>query len=186
MPVNMKAVIAETFLRMAGERSVDKISVKDLVEECHISRQTFYYHFQDLMEVIEWAVSQAARRTLEDGRQAGSAQEALRIFVTSATEHSGLLQRLLNSQRREQVERLMVETVRSCLEELSRDRPPMESISAGDRETALDFYAFGIVGLLLKNTGKRGLDVDLLASQMHRLLSGRMLRLRGQEDGEDP
>ena len=41
MPVNMKAVIAETFLRMAGERSVDKISVKDLVEECHISRQTF-------------------------------------------------------------------------------------------------------------------------------------------------
>ena len=53
MPVNMKAMIAETFLTLAGQKNVDKITVKDLVEACGISRQTFYYHFQDIIDVVE-------------------------------------------------------------------------------------------------------------------------------------
>ena len=53
MPVNMKNMIADAFLAMTARKSVDKITVKDLVEACDISRQTFYYHFQDILEVIE-------------------------------------------------------------------------------------------------------------------------------------
>ena len=172
MPENMKAAIARTFAQMAGERSVDKISVKDLVEACHISRQTFYYHFQDMMEVIEWLVRQAAGETLEEGLRSGSAQRALGIFTRSAVAHRGLLQKLMSSKRRAQVERLMVETVRSVLEELSRERPIRRDVSGADREAALDFYAFGIVGLLLKYSGRRDADPEQMAEQMYRLLAG--------------
>ena len=41
MPAHMKDTIASAFLSMAKHRNVDKITVKDLVEECGISRQTF-------------------------------------------------------------------------------------------------------------------------------------------------
>ena len=41
MPANMKAMIAETFFSMARGKSMDKITVTDLVERCKISRQTF-------------------------------------------------------------------------------------------------------------------------------------------------
>ena len=41
MSTNMKNVIAETFFAMVKEKGVDKITVKDLVENCHISRLTF-------------------------------------------------------------------------------------------------------------------------------------------------
>ena len=53
MPVNVKNLIAETFVRLSDEKNIDKITVKDIVEACGISRQAFYYHFQDLLEVIE-------------------------------------------------------------------------------------------------------------------------------------
>ena len=51
MPVDVKQVIAETFAGLLEHKNVEKITVKELVDACHISRQTFYYHFQDTMEV---------------------------------------------------------------------------------------------------------------------------------------
>ena len=65
MPVNMKNVIADTFVSMAKQKPVDKITVKALIEACGVSRQTFYYHFQDIMEVIEWTLEQATQEMLE-------------------------------------------------------------------------------------------------------------------------
>ena len=52
---DMKILIAEAFIDLLEKESIDKITVKQLIEECHISRQTFYYHFRDIMDVLEWA-----------------------------------------------------------------------------------------------------------------------------------
>ena len=65
MPVNMKSIIADAYYQQTKQKSVDKITVKDLVEACHISRQTFYYHFRDLQEVLEWSAQQALQKALE-------------------------------------------------------------------------------------------------------------------------
>jgi len=53
MAVDMKNVIADAYNQLAKQKSVDKITVKDLVDACNISRQTFYYHFQDILAVLE-------------------------------------------------------------------------------------------------------------------------------------
>ena len=86
MPVNMKDTIAEAFLAMTARKSIDKITVKDLVEACHISRQTFYYHFQDIVEVIEWAFEQALDQALSRSLAADSAEEALRSLISKILE----------------------------------------------------------------------------------------------------
>jgi len=46
-----KAIIY-TLNEMLKRRTIDKITVKDLTEECGISRNTFYYHFHDIYEVL--------------------------------------------------------------------------------------------------------------------------------------
>ena len=66
MPVNMKNMIAEAFVKLSDEKAIDKITVKDVVEECNISRQSFYYHFQDILEVIEWSAEQSFEKLLND------------------------------------------------------------------------------------------------------------------------
>lgn len=62
MAENLKDKIAETFLEMTARKSFDKITIKDLVQECGISRQAFYYHFQDILDVIEWILQEGAKR----------------------------------------------------------------------------------------------------------------------------
>ena len=57
MTEDMKMTIAETVAEIIKTRDLDRLTVTSLVEECHISRQTFYYHFHDINDVIEYLVS---------------------------------------------------------------------------------------------------------------------------------
>lgn len=47
----MKEAIAEAARILLLEKKVRKLTVKDIVEECHITRQTFYYHFEGIVSV---------------------------------------------------------------------------------------------------------------------------------------
>ena len=43
-----KAAIMESFLRLLNEKKFDKITIKDIVSDCGVSRKTFYYYFEDI------------------------------------------------------------------------------------------------------------------------------------------
>ena len=51
-------ITKETFARalqeLLEERPLTKISVKDITEQCELSRNAFYYHFKDKYELINW------------------------------------------------------------------------------------------------------------------------------------
>ena len=83
MPVTTKDSIAVAFLDVASKKSIDKVTVKDVVEACGITRQTFYYHFQDMMDVIEWSLKQHEEVLLQHSLKASSMCDALRILVSS-------------------------------------------------------------------------------------------------------
>ena len=53
MPTFTKNAIRETFIELLKKKSIDKITVKDIVEECGINRNTFYYYYADIYELME-------------------------------------------------------------------------------------------------------------------------------------
>lgn len=55
MASKAKQMIVNAFLKLIETEEYDKITVTSLVEECDISRQTFYYHFNDVEEMITFA-----------------------------------------------------------------------------------------------------------------------------------
>lgn len=172
MPVNMKHIIADTFLSMTTRKSIDKITVKDLVDACEISRQTFYYHFQDIMEVIEWSGRRLVQQAVSLSLAAETPEKAIGAFFSVASEHFSLLQKLLNSQKRAQIERLLLQGVRTYLQELRLHRVPERAMSYSDAEIELNFYAWGLTGLLLSYCGDKQLDVDKISHQVCQLLGG--------------
>ena len=175
MPVDVKSAVASAFLEMAARKDVDKITVKDLVEACGISRQTFYYHFRDIVDVLEWTARQGVERLLAQSLKAPSPREALKLFVNFAAESQPMVRRLLNSQRREAMERIMVETARSYLEGSAREWGIEPPLNQADWQVTLDFYACGMAGLLLGSDRRTPQDRERLANQLARLLSGEIL-----------
>ena len=67
-----KKAIMEAFLRLVGKKSLDKITVRDIVDECGINRNTFYYHFQDMYAVLEEVCREAVQRLPVEGSLAST------------------------------------------------------------------------------------------------------------------
>ena len=117
MPVTMKYQIASTFAQMAQQKPVDKITVKELVTQCGISRQSFYYHFRDILEVMEWSIQQMMNHALENSLKADNPEQSIEEFIRVAAEHQTWLMRLQASQRRSQVEAIFVQAMRANIQQ---------------------------------------------------------------------
>ena len=175
MPVQVKPMIAEAFIRLSKQKNIDKITVKDLVEACGISRQTFYYHFQDILEVIEWSMEQAFEQLLDRSLQEDDPEIVLNDFITASENAAPFMQKLFRSQKREQVEWLMARCVRSYLQELISAKGKLPRIPYEDLDIALNFCTYGFVGLLLECCDKKKtVDRETMARQMYRLLQGQI------------
>ena len=96
-------------------------------------------------------------------------------FITASEAAAPLMQKLLRSQKREQVERMMVRNIRSYLQDMISAKGKMPKIPFEDLGVALDFCTYGIAGLLLECCEKKNaVDRAKLARQMRRLLQGRI------------
>lgn len=62
MIYDTKDMIARAVETLLLEKKVKKLTVKDIVNECQITRQTFYYHFTDIPDLVRWVVLQKKKR----------------------------------------------------------------------------------------------------------------------------
>lgn len=53
MPSFTRKAIKASFLKLLSQRPLSQITVKDIVEDCGINRNSFYYHFEDLPALVE-------------------------------------------------------------------------------------------------------------------------------------
>lgn len=56
MSAKLREEIQNSFLKLAAEKPVDEITVKEIVSDCQINRNSFYYHYEDLPDLIEKVV----------------------------------------------------------------------------------------------------------------------------------
>ena len=60
MEKDMKKQIAEASRELLFEDQVKKLTVKAIVDKCKITRQAFYYHFEDIPDLLKWILDQAS------------------------------------------------------------------------------------------------------------------------------
>lgn len=71
MPVDMKETIAEAARTLLMEKRKKKLTVKDIVDECSITRQAFYYHFEDIPELFRWIIERDTEKLLKSSQALG-------------------------------------------------------------------------------------------------------------------
>ena len=76
MAKSTKAQILQNFSELLKEQELDRVTVTMLVSKCNISRQTFYYHFNDIQALINWGINQYTAGCLENVKNAKDISEA--------------------------------------------------------------------------------------------------------------
>ena len=174
MREDMKAVIADTFSQMLDKEDLDKITVTKLIGECHISRQTFYYHFKDIMDVLKWTFKRATEELVQRSLKAEDNIVALKEFAIFIRQNRTRLERLLYSRRWVEIENLLTEAAVAYLAEMARNKVPEISLSFDELEIMLKFYACGMVGVLMQYMVKPHLDEEKLVIQIEKIITGKM------------
>ena len=64
MPSFTRKAIMEAFLKILDEKPLGKITIRDIVDECGINRNTFYYHFADIPELLETIIKEETDRVI--------------------------------------------------------------------------------------------------------------------------
>ena len=77
MPNTTKQALEESLKHMLLKKPLDKITIRDITEDCGISRMAFYYHFKDIYDLVEWACIEDASKALQGKKTYETWQEGL-------------------------------------------------------------------------------------------------------------
>lgn len=59
-----KRALEASLKELLRHKPLDKITVSDLTDHCGVNRMTFYYHFKDIYDLVEWCCEEDAARAL--------------------------------------------------------------------------------------------------------------------------
>ena len=72
-----KQALKTSLEKLLAKKPLDKITINDLTSDCGISRMTFYYHFKDIYDLVEWVCLEESRKALQGKKTYESWQEGL-------------------------------------------------------------------------------------------------------------
>lgn len=149
MPQFTKQALAGALKTMLQTKPLDKITVKSLVETCGINRQTFYYHFQDIYDLLGWIYRTEALNAIESSKTYSTWQHGLLIILEYVQENKTLCTNTYRSMGREHLEKflndVLIQLLGDVIDEIAGDRP----LRAEDKAFITRFYCYAFAGVLL-------------------------------------
>ena len=87
----MKEQIAKAARELLFEDQVKKLTVKAIVDKCKITRQAFYYHFEDIPDLLKWILDRASAQLEREIFEQEDEEKALKSgFVTKIESSDGV------------------------------------------------------------------------------------------------
>lgn len=173
MPRNTKKALADSLKALLRTRPLSKVTIADITEGCGLNRMTFYYHFRDIYDLVEWICREECSAALGGPLDRETWQDGFCDLCRYVLENRSFFVNVCNSIGREQAEnylyRVTYSILRSAVDELAGDM----LIGEEEKKFIADFYKFAFVGVELDwlRSGLRE-SPEELAGKLNRLLNG--------------
>lgn len=148
MANSTKEALGAALKQMMAIKPIAKITVKDLVEICGVNRQTFYYHFDDVYDLLEWVFEEDANRYLPHEVIYEHWREDVMVFFEYLYNNSVFALNVYNSNSRLYMLRYLKDRLQSCIRSFVVIASEGLNIDRQDFEFVVEFYSNGVVGLI--------------------------------------
>ena len=167
MPNFTKQAIKSAFMKLLNEQPLNKISVRSIVEECGINRNSFYYHFQDLPALAEEIVKENTDRIIAEHAATSTIEECLDVAIDFALKNRRAALHLYNSASRETFEQHLSALCRHAVTEYVDTVLAGRSVDESDKALLITFFKCQLFGQIIEWLGD-GMRYDL-RGQFHRI-----------------
>lgn len=156
MPKFTKTAIMQSFVKLLESTPFDKITVKDIVDDCGVNRNTFYYNFEDIYALVDELLSEEVARVLEKQRSCNSWKEGLYYGAEFVLQNKKAVYHLYHSTKKDQLERYFKRVVYDAAADVVRHEAEALNCTDADIEFVAGFYGDALIGLI-----RRWLDNDM-------------------------
>lgn len=162
-----KRLMAESLKKLMTQKPLNKISIREIVEDCGVNRQTFYYHFQDIYALLEWIINQEIVSVLEDTESFLTWQEAGIYLLKYLEKNSTVVLCALNSLGRSAIKQLLFDDVMKVATQIITQISSDINVDEESFNHVVHYYAISFGALLedwLSNGMKRSPEeiIDIL------------------------
>lgn len=153
-----KHMIAQGMKTLLETRNFEDISVGDLAKQCHISRNTFYYHFKDKYDIINWIFYSEITPIIGDANITNWADKLLDL-CKYMQQNKSFYRKVLYVQGQNSFSEGLIEFYTNLVQNLLFKANAEQILSQEEIRVISHFYAFGFTGVLL-NWAKNGMESD--------------------------
>ena len=144
-----KRALEESLKKLLLSKPLDKITINDLTTDCGISRMTFYYHFQDIYDLAEWACVEDGKRALQDKRTYDTWQEGLEQIFEVVLKNKPFITNVYHSVSKEKIENYLYKLTYELIIGVVEEKSKGTGLSEENKSFIADFHKYGFVGLML-------------------------------------
>lgn len=143
-----KNAIETAFLKLLQERNFEKVMVKDIVEECGLTRNTFYYYYDDTYNIIADILAREIREIMQGISEGREPVAAMGDCFEYLEENPKLARHLFASAKKEDIYRYVCSAVEIVLNHSIDVLAGEQAISPEDKKVIVNTCKYVVQGML--------------------------------------
>lgn len=171
MPTDMKRMIAQAVQTLLVERHVKKLTVKDIVEQCHITRQAFYYHFEGIPELLRWMTDGYFEQVMAESMAQEDGEAALRCFFVMAINSAPYMEHGMKSNYGEELKRLLCQSFQRYFALAFQRTNFYSNCTHSQLQIILRYHSQAIMGLLEEWTEEDTQQMDQIVHTVYHIMT---------------
>lgn len=144
-----KRALEQSLKNLLLKKPLTKITVGDITEDCGINRMTFYYHFKDIYDLVEWSCLEDAKRALEEKKTYDTWQQGFLQIFKAVQENKPFILNVYRCVHREQVEKYLQPLVDQLLLNVINEEAAGITLRDEDKQFIAQVYSYMFIGLML-------------------------------------
>ena len=144
-----KRALEQSLKNLLLKKPLTKITISDIAEDCGINRMTFYYHFKDIYDLVEWSCLEDARRALEEKKTHDTWQQGLLQIFEAVRENKPFILNVYHCVDREQVERYLRPPVDHLILGVIDEQSAGMTVRDEDKAFIAQVYGYIFIGIML-------------------------------------
>lgn len=144
-----KKALENSLKKLLLEKPLSRITVKDITDDCGISRMSFYYHFRDVYDLVEWSCYEDASKALEGKKHYSDWKEGFYQIFLALIDNKPFILNVYHSVSREQIENYLFRLTFSLIYGVVEEQSKGLLVREEDKVFIANFYKYAFVGLVL-------------------------------------
>ena len=168
-----KRALEQYLKNLLLKKPLTKITVGDITDDCGINRMTFYYHFKDIYDLVEWSCLEDAKRALDEKKTYDTWQQGLLQIFKAVQENKPFILNVYRCVHREQVEKYLQPLVDQLLLNVINEEAAGITVRDEDKQFIAQVYSYMFIGLMLdwiKNDMRE--DPQQIVEKLSKLIKG--------------